>query len=126
MQLGWVLLFVDDVSASVERYGRVLGLSARFVDPAGDYAELDTGATTLALCARRLGAQSSGLDPTELTGSGSSITLTCADPLAMWHRAVEGGFTSVSMPVRKPWGQVAGYLRDPDGHLIEIATPIEQ
>jgi len=28
-------------------------------------------------------------------------------------------------PVTKPWGQKVGYLRDTNGFIIEICTPIE-
>ena len=28
-------------------------------------------------------------------------------------------------PETKPWGQDVAYVRDPDGNLIELASPVE-
>jgi lactoylglutathione lyase len=36
---------------------------------------------------------------------------------------VEAGAAPVSEPATKPWGQDVAYVRDPDGVLIEIASP---
>jgi uncharacterized glyoxalase superfamily protein PhnB len=38
--------------------------------------------------------------------------------------AINAGATIVENPTTKPWGQVVAYLRDLDGFLIEICTPI--
>jgi hypothetical protein len=35
--------------------------------------------------------------------------------------AVPGG---VQPTKQKPWGQTVGYVRDPDGFLVEICSPI--
>jgi uncharacterized glyoxalase superfamily protein PhnB len=40
-----------------------------------------------------------------------------------YRRAVEAGAEAVSEPEEKPWGQQTAYVRDPDGALIEIASP---
>ena len=34
------------------------------------------------------------------------------------------GATPVKPPERRPWGQVVGFVRDPDGFLVEICTPV--
>ena len=39
-------------------------------------------------------------------------------------RAVKAGATAVSEPAAKPWGQTVAYLRDKDGHLVELCTPL--
>ena len=31
---------------------------------------------------------------------------------------------AVSPPVAKPWGQIVAYVRDPDGHLVELCSPL--
>ena len=48
MKLGYTMLYVKDVPRSVAFYEDAFGLSRRFVHEAGMYAEMDTGATTLA------------------------------------------------------------------------------
>ncbi|MDQ0415027.1 lactoylglutathione lyase [Mesobacillus stamsii] len=34
------------------------------------------------------------------------------------------GVSILLEPTEKPWGQVVAYAADPDGHYIEICTPI--
>ncbi|WP_084221763.1 VOC family protein [Mesobacillus subterraneus] len=34
------------------------------------------------------------------------------------------GVSILLEPTEKPWGQVIAYAVDPDGHYIEICTPI--
>ena len=43
---------------------------------------------------------------------------------AGFERAVEAGASAVSEPQKKPWGQEVAYVLDPDGILIEIASPM--
>lgn len=47
MQLSYVIIFVDDMTAGVQFYRDALGLPLRFDSP--EWTEFDTGATTLAL-----------------------------------------------------------------------------
>ena len=39
-------------------------------------------------------------------------------------RAREAGAAVVKEPVVKPWGQTVAYVRDPDGTLIEVCSPL--
>ena len=124
--LGWVLLYVDDVASATRVYTTAFGLATRFEHESGDYTELETGVTTLALCSRALASQSTGL---ELTGGdrghpGGNITLVYDDVASAHAHAVQAGAVSVHEPVTKPWGQVSSYVRDHDGNLIEIASAV--
>jgi uncharacterized glyoxalase superfamily protein PhnB len=42
---------------------------------------------------------------------------------AAFDRAMEAGAEAVSPPQTKPWGQDVAYVRDPDGNLVELASP---
>ena len=55
---------------------------------------------------------------------GFEIALVTPDVPALYARAVKAGATSVSEPTAKPWGQTVAYLRDKDGHLVELCTPL--
>ena len=46
------------------------------------------------------------------------------DVQATVNKAIEAGAKLYATPKEKPWGQVVGYVRDLDGFLIEICTPI--
>ena len=41
------------------------------------------------------------------------------------NNAIAAGATLVEKPKTKPWGQTVAYVRDPDGFLVEICTPME-
>ena len=45
------------------------------------------------------------------------------DVAAAFERAVAEGAEAVQPPQTKPWGQDVAYVRDPDGNLVEIASP---
>lgn len=53
-QSGYTIIYVVDVLASVEFFGRAFGLTTRFVYEA-DYGELETGQTALIFAAHHLG-----------------------------------------------------------------------
>ena len=48
MKLGYVILYVPDVSASLEFFTRAFGIEQRFLHESGTYGEVETGATALA------------------------------------------------------------------------------
>ena len=59
MRLGYVILYVPDVPATLAFYERAFGLARRFLDEKGVYGELETGGTALAFAAETL-AESHG------------------------------------------------------------------
>ncbi|WP_008309441.1 VOC family protein [Leptolyngbya sp. PCC 6406] len=52
----YTIIYVADVNAATRFYGEAFGIATRFVHDGGDYAELDTGETTLAFASHTLGA----------------------------------------------------------------------
>ncbi len=120
----WCVLYVDDVATSSGFYQSAFGFSVRFITEEGDYGELETGQTALALCSRQLAAESTGL---QLDGRNpmSNVTFIVEDVQLAWDRALTNGAVPQQAPITKPWGQVSAYLLDPDGHLVELATRID-
>jgi catechol 2,3-dioxygenase-like lactoylglutathione lyase family enzyme len=43
---------------------------------------------------------------------------------AVFHRAVEAGYSPEMDPVDAPWGERHFHLRDPDGHELSFARPL--
>jgi len=43
---------------------------------------------------------------------------------AAYRRAVDAGAVSVVAPDARPWGQVVAYVRDLNGVLVELCTPM--
>ena len=129
MRFGYTILYVDDVAATIAFYVRAFGLSGKVIAP-DEYAELSTGTTKLAFGAKRhvkelfpIPFQDAGLDnpppPIE-------IGLVVDDVERAFDRALSAGATKVIAPAKKPWGQTVGYVRDNNGFLVELCTPLAE
>ena len=127
MRFGYTILYVSDVAASLDFYERALGQRRRFVHDSGQYAELDTGETALALAAHELAAANlPGIyRPEQRPGSRPSfeVCFVTRDVQGAFDRAIAEGAEAVTPPQTKPWGQDVAYVRDPDGNLVELASP---
>lgn len=130
ISLGYVILYVNDVSASLAFYEEAFGLSRRFFkeDNGKGYGELETGAARLAFLSVEIANEISkqrvvtaSLDQPPL---GFEIALVTSDVPALYARAVKAGATVVSAPAVKPWGQTVATLRDNTGHIVELCTPL--
>ena len=128
MRFGYTILYVADVAETLDFYERALGQRRRFVHESGQYAELETGPTTLALAAHELAAANvPGLyRPERRTGAQPTfeVCFVTDDVQGAFDRAIGEGAGEVTPPQTKPWGQDVAYIRDLDGNLVEIASPV--
>lgn len=128
MKLGYTIVYVPDVAASLDFFERAFGLSRRFLHDSGTYGELATGETTLAFAVHDLGDMNFPGGHVQAHRSpqplGFEIALVTADVAAAHRRAREAGAAEMAPPTTKPWGQVVSYLRCPDGILVELCTPV--
>lgn len=125
MRFRYTILYVRDVAASVELYERAFGQRRRFVHESGDYAELDTGDTTLSFASHEL-AEANLPDAFRRPDGAATAFEVCfvtEDVAEAYERAVREGADPVTPPQTKPWGQDLAYVRDPDGNLVELASP---
>ncbi len=127
MQLGYVILYVPDVTAALEFYRQAFGLERRFLAEGGDYGELETGATSLAFAAETLAA-SNGLtirpNRRHEAPGAAELALVTDDVAAAYRQALDAGAEGCVEPTVKPWGQTVAYVRDGNGFLVELCTPI--
>jgi lactoylglutathione lyase len=127
MRFGYTILYVADVAASLEFYERALGQRRRFVHESGQYAELDTGETALALAAHELAAENLpgvySREPAPDAPPTFEVCFVTDDVQGAFDRAIVEGAAAVTAPHTKPWGQDVAYVRDPDGNLVELASP---
>jgi len=123
VRFGYTIIYVRDVAASLGFYERAFGLERRLLHESGQYGELETGSTALAFAAHELAAESVR-DLAKVDPSGFEICLVDEDVESAYKRAVDAGADAVSEPEEKPWGQRTAYVRDPDGTLVEIASPM--
>ena len=128
MKLGYTILYVPDVAASLRFFEAAFGLRRRFLHESGQYGELDTGETTLAFAAHALGDGNFAGGHVHAHSSprplGMEIGLVTADVAAAHARALAQGARELAAPTLKPWGQTVSYLRAPDGCLVELCTPM--
>jgi catechol 2,3-dioxygenase-like lactoylglutathione lyase family enzyme len=128
MKLGYTILYVADVPASMRFFEQAFGLKPKFLHESRTYGELSTGETTLSFAAHALGdsnfpgghvhADESPVPP------GMEIGLVTDDVPGAHQRALTAGARELSPPVTKPWGQVVSYVRAPDGCLVELCAPV--
>jgi lactoylglutathione lyase len=123
-RLGYVILWVEDLERALRFYTETVGFARK--SRHGDYVELETGATTLALVARSFVRDGLHLElfPAGRESSEIGIVVPQDDVSAAFARMVTAGATSVQPPHEQPWGQIVSYVRDPDGHLVEICSPV--
>lgn len=128
INFSYTILYVSDVAASLKFYEQAFGFQQKMITPDQNYGELLTGSTTLSFASHTLAKSNlkdgyTASDP-DHRPFGFEIGLATADVGAVLHAAIAAGGTLAAAPETKPWGQVVAYVKDPDGFLIEICTPL--
>jgi len=127
MQFGYVIIYVKDVEATLRFYEQAFGFSRRFVAEGGVYGELETGETSLAFASEDL-IEMQGLpfrrNDSAMDPAGAEVGLVSRDVPAAYEKALQAGATDCRSPTVKPWGQTVGYVRDNNGFLVEICSPM--
>lgn len=127
MKLGYTIIYVADVPATIAFYEQAFGLARKFIHESQLYGELDTGATTLAFAGEEA-AEMGGLAITPNTPAtlpaAWEVCLVTEDVATAFERAVAAGCVALVPPDDKPWGQTVSYVRDLNGCLVEIASPV--
>ncbi len=125
MRFGYTILYVDDVAATLDFYGKAFGLPARFLHESGTYGELETGATALAFVSRAMMREIGKTpQPPVLDKPTNEIALVTDDVAGGVAKAVAAGATLVQAPQDMPWGQTVAYVGDVNGFLVELCTPL--
>jgi lactoylglutathione lyase len=128
MKYAYTILYVEDVKASLDFYTSAFGFQLKFISPEGDYGELISGETSIAFASLELGISNfkSGIQKISKNAPpfGIELAFTSQNIEQDFTKAIEAG-AQVFEPLQvKPWGQTVGYLRDNNGFLIEVCTPI--
>jgi catechol 2,3-dioxygenase-like lactoylglutathione lyase family enzyme len=120
-------LYVDDLDRAVQFYGRLFGFAVMNRDER--FCAMNVAAGSVLLLFRRGGTLSAietghGLIPPHDGHGPLHMALAIpAESLAEWERALAKAGVAIESTVRWSRGSVSLYFRDPDGHLIELATP---
>lgn len=129
IRFAYTILYVEDVQKTVRFYEQAFGFIQKFITPDNSYAELISGETTLSFASKTLALSNlkDGFIESNLNEKpfGIEIGFTTDDVQATIKKSIEAGAKLYAEPKEKPWGQVVGYVRDLDGFLIEICTPVD-
>ena len=139
MKLGYVIIYVESVPDTISFYNTAFSLPTRFCVPDNTYAELDIpgSSTTLAFVAESFVESNIGArvfrrnrpGDGEGVSAGAEISFVVDTAKGesvedVLERALAAGAELVKGAAKKPWGQVVAYVRDCNGFLVEICTPV--
>jgi catechol 2,3-dioxygenase-like lactoylglutathione lyase family enzyme len=120
-------LYVDDTDRATGFYRNVLGL--RVLDASPRLVAMDAGASTLLLLFRR-GATLDGvatpggwIPPHNGEGPAHVAFAVDAADLPSWEARLTDHGIGIESRVRWTGGGQSIYVRDPDGHSVELVTP---
>jgi predicted enzyme related to lactoylglutathione lyase len=117
-----VRIITEDVDRLVDFYARLTGAT---VDrPAPDFAEIRTPGGTIAVGSTRTVALF-GAGTAEASANRSVIVELLVDDVDAAYASLQGWVgTFVNEPTTMPWGNRSLLLRDPDGNLVNLFTPV--
>jgi lactoylglutathione lyase len=128
MKYAYTLLYVENVLETVTFYEKAFGFIRKFITPENDYGELISGETTIAFASIALGNSNfkNGLEISTVSKKpfGVELAFTSENIEIDFQNAINAGATAFEPLTEKPWGQQVGYVRDNNGFLIEICTPM--
>jgi catechol 2,3-dioxygenase-like lactoylglutathione lyase family enzyme len=125
VQLASVRVITDDLPRLVRFYEVVTGATAQYLTD--DFAELVTPSATFALSHPRRVAFISKDAPRPAANNSAIVEFLVDDAEALFARLqAEYGddLEVVQAPAMMPWGNLSVLVRDPDGALINLYTPM--
>lgn len=129
MKYGYTIFYVESVLKTIEFYEKAFGFKRKFITPEQDYGELITGDTTIAFGTHELGASNfeEGYQriQSKVQPIGMEIAFVSENVEKDFQVALANGAILFKEIIQKPWGQKVGYLRDNNGILIEMCSPVE-
>ncbi|HZG83478.1 VOC family protein [Paenibacillus sp.] len=124
MQLRQFRLIAERFSVSAAFYKEIMGFPALWLVEEEQYALFDTGDVKLEVVGRGAMAEAlgAGADAFASGRFGSALlNIETEDVDAAYVRLLRRGAEPAKEPAdRRAWGVRVAYIRDPDGHLIEL------
>ena len=130
MKFGYSIIYVEDVMKTVAFYNKAFGFKTKMITPEQDYAELNSGETTIAFANLNLansnltkGFQKIANNTPPVGIELAFITLDIDNDLQV---ALDNGAKLLEPITQKPWGQKVAYIQDINGVLIELCQEIKK
>jgi len=124
MTLSSVRVITGDIKRLVQFYENVTGLP--FTWHTDDFAELRTSSGTLAIGSTRTLALFGGFDIASAASNKSVIIEFQVENVDDKYKTLTNlpDMKVVQEPTTMPWGNRSVLLRDPDGNLVNLFTPM--
>lgn len=122
------IFYVPDVAASLRFYEQAFGLKPRFLSDTGLYGDIEmAGGAMLGFASRDVARDNwpGGVRDTDPNGAPPAfeVGFSFDDVAAALDRALAAGATPLAKPTLKPWGQTVAFVRDLNGHVVELSSP---
>ncbi len=128
MKFGYTIIYVSDVESTLNFYSKAFNIEIKFIHDSKQYGEMNTGQTKLAFASDAL-ALSNDVEYIENHLSnkpaGVEIAFISDEVEKSYNHAIASGAKPVKEPIEKPWGQLVAYVRDLNGVLVEICSPMQ-
>ncbi len=128
VKFSYTILYVKNVSESIEFYEKAFGFKRKFITPENDYGELLSGETIISFADVQLASTnlSNGFNLSKRNEKpfGIELGFTTENVKTVFDQAVKMGATPLETIKIKPWGQAVAYVQDINGFLIEICSPM--
>lgn len=129
MKYGYTIIYVSNVEETIQFYENAFGFASKFITAEKDYGELISGETTIAFASLALGDSNfkKGFEKINNNSKplGVEMVFVTEQIEIDFKRALKAGAKEFEKIIAKPWGQKVGYVRDNNGFLIEICTPVK-
>ena len=128
VKFSYTILYVKNVSESIEFYEKAFGFKRKFITPENDYGKLLSGETIISFADVQLASSnlSNGFNLSKRNEKpfGIELGFTTENVELVFDQAVKMGATPLETIKIKPWGQAVAYVQDINGFLIEICSPM--
>ncbi len=127
LKLGYIIYHVDSVPDTLSFYEKAFGLKGQLLGGGDDYGEISTGETILSFAQKDFIQSLIGLPHADISPEAVApveINWTTEDVDSAYEKAVAAGAVSLKAPLDKPWGQRVAYVRDNNGFLVGLCTPM--
>ncbi|SHH26798.1 Glyoxalase/Bleomycin resistance protein/Dioxygenase superfamily protein [Jatrophihabitans endophyticus] len=119
-----IRVITDDVARLADFYQELTAVPARWFTP--DFAELNTPVGTLAIGSVRTVALFGEGTAAPAANRSVIVEFLVDDVDAVHDRLAAAGTPVVQEPTTMPWGNRSLLLRDPDGNLVNVFTPVTE
>ncbi len=124
------VVWVPDVQRAADFYTKVFGIKVLFKMDLGTHwwLEMNSGVTHLSFASEKQAMEftQGKLHRNRKAAVPAAIALTMRvkDLQAALQRATTAGGVVVAPPKQQPWGLVEARVRDPDGVLVAVVSPV--